>query len=106
MKRLFYIFIVAQLCCSFAFAHQQSTFSYTSDLSEGNELNSDMAYAVWCEGNSTLYFLASKVSLSAGEVYDGQKITAVWYGPDVTTLEEDTPKWIPVIHERLTHVVF
>jgi surface protein len=41
-------------------------------------------YAIWCEGNKTLYFDYIAQELAAGDTYDGQIITAVWSGEDVT----------------------
>ncbi len=42
------------------------------------------AYAVWCEGNSTMYFLATDANLVAGGTYQGNTITEVWKGTQVT----------------------
>ena len=38
------------------------------------------AYAIWCEGNSTLYFTYTTL----GDTFDGQTITKVWSGEQVT----------------------
>ena len=47
-----------------------------------------IAYALWCEDNSTLYFLTSSESLEAGGTYDGQTITEVWSGEAITDIPE------------------
>ena len=63
------------------------------------------AYAIWCEGNTTLYFVSSTNKLSVGKSYDGQRITKVWNGKDVT--ESDySPAWNSVIKDAVTRVVF
>ena len=41
-------------------------------------------YAVWCEGNSTLYFLSSNTELKVGGTYNGQTISGLWSGETVT----------------------
>lgn len=43
-------------------------------------------YAIWCEGNSTLYFTNSNETYAAADTYDSQTITAVWSGDDVTNI--------------------
>ena len=44
------------------------------------------AYAIWCEGNSTLYFTYTTL----GDTFDGQTITKVWSGEQVT----ETAGWM------------
>ena len=63
-------------------------------------------YAIWCEGNTTLYFLSSIEYKSAGNIYDGQTITHVWSGTDVTETGETIPKWREVVADKVTKVVF
>ena len=71
------------------------------------------AYAVWCEGNTTLYFLASDSQVKPGDSYKGQAVTNVWSGNDVTASryvsndnpDETQPRWLPVVSETVTQVV-
>ena len=63
------------------------------------------AYAVWCEGNTTLYFLNSGKELKAGDAYSGQTITSLWSGNDITD-SSDKPVWLSTVAETATHVVF
>ena len=65
----------------------------------------DQPYAVWCEGNTTLYFLTSTEVLAEGGTYNGQTITKVWSGKDITESEE-VPAWNNVVKSTLTEVVF
>ena len=55
------------------------------------------AYVLWCEGNTTLYFLSSNETLKVGDKHDGQTITNLWKGTDVTDSPNNTwggsPKW-------------
>lgn len=62
------------------------------------------AYAVWCEGNTTLYFLTSSEAISKGETYDGQSVTAIWSGADVTK-SGNMPEWIEVVKDKVTNIV-
>ena len=39
--------------------------------------------AIWCESNTTLYFINSETVYAAGDTYDGQTVTNVWSGNDV-----------------------
>ena len=51
------------------------------------------AQAVWCAGNSTLYFVYQE---SVGDEYDGQTVTHVWEGTDVTATSkvvDQYPGW-------------
>ena len=50
---------------------------------------SSVPYIVWCKDNSTLYFLSSNTELKKGGTYDGQIITDVWSGEDVTNTEQN-----------------
>lgn len=67
-----------------------------------------IVYAVWCEGNGTLSFLKSEEKLEAGGTYDGQTITQVWKGKEVTATKDWTsPSWITDdVIESLTTIVF
>ena len=61
-------------------------------------------YAIWCEGNSTLYFTNSNETYAAGGTYEGKTITAVWSGGDVTSADE--AQWTSAVAEGCTKVVF
>ena len=39
--------------------------------------------AIWCESNTTLYFINSETVYAEGGTYDGQTVTNVWSGNDV-----------------------
>lgn len=64
------------------------------------------AYAVWCEGNTTLYFLNSEDALAEGGTYDGQTITKVWKGNDVTKSLGELPAWNDIVKDAMTRIVF
>ena len=66
----------------------------------------DQPYAVWCEGNTTLYFLNSTESLAEGGTYNGQTITKVWSGKDITESPFNSwPLWNDVTRDFVTNVV-
>ena len=50
-------------------------------------------HAVWCAGNTTLYFVCPLVPLSVGETYDGQTVTNLWSGIDIYFMSMNTPGW-------------
>ena len=66
-----------------------------------------VAQAVWCAGNKTLYFVRQE---PVGGTYDGQTVTQVWSGTDVTatsTNVEDTPGWnIESVYDNATTIKF
>ena len=64
------------------------------------------AYALWCEGNKTMYFLSSTGDIKAGQLHDGQTITNVWDGTDVTESSMPTPAWNESVRDNLVRVVF
>ena len=68
------------------------------------------AYAAWCKSNGTLYFINSTVPLNAGDKWDGQTITQVWSGADIThSTCYSFPMWGTGnydIGEKVTRVVF
>ena len=66
---------------------------------------------LWCEDNSTLYFLYSDIDYAAGSTYDGQTVTSRYFGiQDVCRKgkEWEMPEWaaVPEIQENCTRVVF
>lgn len=63
-----------------------------------------MAQAVWCSGNSTLYFV-NQEPVSVGSAFDGTTVTAVWSGTDVTNSPE-TSQWYSTVYGTLTTVKF
>ena len=72
--------------------------TYQSDKVTADYANSGMSgyftaraipYVLWCEGNHTLYFLSTNDLLVAGDMYDGQTITAVWSKNDVSHQNKD-----------------
>lgn len=52
----------------------------------------DVAYALWCEGNRTLYFTVPGRKIRHGNTYDGQTVTNAWNGQDVLA-SSDIPAW-------------
>ena len=63
----------------------------------------DEAYALYCSGNTTLYFGAAETVPASGDTYDGQTVTWVWTGEDVTSASY--PGWLSY-NQYLTTVVF
>lgn len=65
------------------------------------------AYAVWCESNSTLYFLNSTSTLKEGDTWSGQAITKVWSGADIThSSNHFFTAWFEDTYQKVTRVVF
>ena len=55
--------------------------------------------AIWCQGNSTLYFTNAETLYSPGDTYDEQTVTSVWSGVSVTNAIPDgygLPMWYEV----------
>lgn len=70
----------------------------------------DTAYAIWCDGNKTLYFGFGELP-SYGELYNGQEVTSYWSGAEVTASGSHYPSWKNTVcpdlwHSYLKHVVF
>lgn len=63
-------------------------------------------YALWCEGNASLYFLTSDEPFNVGDLYNGQTISMVWKGSEITETGEKTPEWNAFVRGTLTNVVF
>ena len=73
---------------------------------EGVTLSSVVTpYAIWCNGNKTLYFATSEISLAEGSGWDDTTITKIWSGNDVTKTGWGMPKWLDVANTA-TRVVF
>lgn len=65
-----------------------------------------VAQAVWCEGNTTLYFV-NALSLKAGDKWDGQTVTKVWSGNSVTNSTPGVKQpWEDTVRNVATRVVF
>lgn len=65
-----------------------------------------VAQAVWCEGNTTLYFINNITTLKAGDTWDGQTVSRVWSGTNVTnTLSTKAPRWNG-LGDAVSRVVF
>lgn len=74
----------------------------------GNDSNLpyNNAYAIWCAGNTTLYFDYAPIGLKAGDKYNGQTVTRVWSGANVVASpSEGFPLWVDVCKETVTDVV-
>ena len=63
------------------------------------------AQAIWCSSNTTLYFINSETVYVAGQTYNGQTITSVWSGTQVTDTGTEAPEWNG-IKSACTKVVF
>ena len=73
---------------------------------EGVTLSSQVTpYAIWCDGNKTLYFATSDINLTEGSGWDTTTITKMWSGNDVTKTGWGAPKWMEVA-KTATKVVF
>ena len=66
-----------------------------------------IAQVVWCYDNHTLYFINSDTKYKAGDIYDGQTVTAAWSGTTVTESgNERRPAWYGYSNSSCTRVVF
>lgn len=52
-----------------------------------------VSQAIWCAGNNTLYFVNEQEEYHAAGTYDGQTITSVWSGDQVTNTGTKAPGW-------------
>ena len=64
----------------------------------------DVAYALWCEGNRTLYFTVPGRKIRHGSIYDGQTVTNAWNGNDVLATT-NAPVW-QILGSAVEHIVF
>ena len=67
------------------------------------------AYALWCSGNKTLYFVNTYKEVTVGGQYDfteNNAVTNIWSGTDVTNSGDFNPKWINIVEDYLQKVVF
>jgi surface protein len=79
---------------------------YQFAMPERNVLTEEsgfIPYAIWCEGNKTLYFHSSDNPM--GATYDGQTVTALWSGGNVVSTGWDDPGWSSIA-TYATKVVF
>jgi len=72
------------------------------------------AYAIWCADAKTLYFDYTTSSITAGSTYEGQTVTNVWSGEDVTNsgfvyrvgrIEPTYCAWYDAAHAQAEKVV-
>ena len=92
MKKKFLLFILASL-----FAITQGAWA------------AETPQAIWCESNTTLYFINSETVYAEGDTYDGQTVTNVYSGEDVTaspTDYDESPAFTQELWEYCTRVVF
>ena len=68
----------------------------------------NIAQVIWTEGNTTLTFLSSENLYAQGDDLNGQTVTNVWSGEDVTNSPTwfYHPKWNSSVNSSLTTVVF
>lgn len=65
------------------------------------------AQALWCKGNSTLYFIDASDVYKENETWDGQTITRVWADDEVlNTKPSKRPSWLSYLQGWVTRVVF
>ena len=67
--------------------------------------------AIWTADNNTLTFMDSNTIYKVGDSYNGQTVTNVWYGAEVTATSGteaglDAPGWQEIVSPTLTNVVF
>lgn len=80
-------------------------YSFTMPA-EGVTLSSEKTpYAIWCNGNKTLYFATSDISLTEGSAWHDTTITKIWSGNNVTKTGWSAPKWMEDA-KTATNVVF
>ena len=61
--------------------------------------------AIWCRNNKTMYFTNDETVYAPGDTYDGETVTNVWSGVDVTDAIPDgygMPKWYDIRNDVLT----
>ena len=61
--------------------------------------------AIWTADNTTLTFVNATTQYAAGGTFNGETVTAVWSGTDVTA-SASTPAWNSTVSATLTNVVF
>ena len=66
----------------------------------------EIPQVIWCEDNTTLYFINSETMYDAGDTYDGQIVTNVWSGSAVTATPDDDPDFNTTAKYYCTRVVF
>ena len=92
MKKKFLLFILASL-----FAITQDAWASVAETPQ----------VIWCESNTTLYFINSETLYAAGGTYDGQTVSRVWSGTDVTATQPiNYPDFNHAVDESCTRVVF
>ncbi|MBQ1626551.1 MAG: hypothetical protein II100_03455 [Prevotella sp.] len=92
MKKKFLLFILASL-----FAITQGAWAGAVETPQ----------VIWCSGNTTLYFINSETLYTANDTYDGQTVTQVWSGTDVTDTPNDyVPGFKFVTNDDCTKVIF
>ena len=67
------------------------------------------AHVIWCESNSTLYFVYTAKEVTAGNKYDfteDNEVTALWSGADVTDASYGFRKWTSTVDDYVKRVVF
>ncbi len=64
------------------------------------------AYALWCEEDSTLFFLGSENEVKRGDSFQSHLVTKLWKANEVANTGENEPGWRPVVANSLKKVVF
>lgn len=81
----------------------QNGQSETSLLPTAGELT---PYAIYCQGNQTLYFTNTDQSVQIGSEWDGQSVTSFWHGEQLTDHGWALPGWYETSASNATRVVF
>ena len=75
-------------------------------FSIANQAVAQTPFVAWCIGDSTLYFDYGAVP-AIGDTYNGQTVTNVWSGTDITATGNNSPAWTTGIYRLIcAHVVF
>ena len=71
------------------------------------EAGKSIAQAIWTQDNDTLTFCYGPL-VSEGDEFEGEIVTEVWSGKDVTDTGRDDPEWIDTLdyNNYVVHVVF
>ena len=64
---------------------------------------------IWCQNNKTMYFTNDETVYAAGDTYDGETVTNVWSGIEVTDAIRpgySFPLWWDAVHSSVLTVRF
>ena len=64
-----------------------------------------VAQAIWTENNATLTFYYG-LPVAVGDDFNGETVSEVWSGTNVTATEDQVPQWTDTIKTSVTTVIF